>query len=206
MKLKYKRLIVFSVVFFLVVQTSYFWERWIDVLAVFVLPVLIIAFITLAGLLLSHLVKLIIEKFRNRQRVIVAAVLFVVVLSAFLKPKGIIDFDRLSGNDLFIAMREGAANCQTVLKLKDNNTFVEMDLCWGIREIKGSYSIKGDTIFFTNVKPNRSNQKYYTYATIVKNKSAYGHYKTIGDLVLHKDHTDTTGHILWITKNDLPLF
>lgn len=165
-----------------------------------------ISAITLAGLFLSHLVKLIIEKFRNRQRLIVAAVLFVVVLSAFLKPKGIIDFDQLSGKDLFIALREGAANCQTVLKLKDNNSFVEMDLCWGIREIKGSYSIKGDTIFFTNVKPNRSNEKYYTYATIIKkNKIEYGHYETIGDLILHKGYADTTGHILWITKNDLPL-
>lgn len=40
MKSKYNRLIIFSVVFFLMVQTSYFWERWIDVLAVFVLPIL----------------------------------------------------------------------------------------------------------------------------------------------------------------------
>lgn len=206
MKVQYKRLIILSVVFFLLVQTSYFWELWLEGLSMFLGLLLIIVWMTLAGLFFSHLVMLIVEKFRNRQRLIVAAVLFVAVSTSFLKPAGLIDFDRLTGKDLFIATREGAANCQTILKLKDNNTFVERNVCWNISEIKGSYTIKGDTVFFTNVKPNRSNEKYYMYATIIKkNKIEHGSYKTVGDLVLYKDKKDTTGHILWITKNDFPL-
>lgn len=206
MKVQYKRLVIISSVFFLLVQTSYFWEPWLEGLSMFLGLLLIIVWMTLAGLFFSHLVMLIIEKFRNRHRLIVAAALFVAVSTSFLKPTGLIDFDRLSGKDLFIAMREGAANCQTILKLKDNNTFVERNVCWNISEIKGSYTIKGDTVFFTNVKPNRSNAKYYLYATILKkNKIEHGSYKTVGDLVLYKDKKDTTGHILWITKNDFPL-
>lgn len=201
--MKYKKQIILSVVFFLLVQTTYFWEPWLEFLGLLLVFLLVIVLMTLAGLFISHLVMLIKERFRNRQRIIVASVLLVTVSSTFLKPGGLIDFDRLAGKDLFIAMREGAADCQTVLKLKDNNTFVERDLCWGISEIKGSYVIKGDTVFFTNVKHNRANEKYYMYATIIKkNKIEHGSYKTVGDLILYKDKQDTTGHILWITKND----
>jgi hypothetical protein len=206
MQVKYKRLIILSAVFFLVVQTSYFWEPWLEFLGLLLVFLLVIVMMTLVGLFISHLVMLIKERFRNRQRVIVAAVLFVVVCTTFLKPTGLIDFDRLADKDLFIAMREGAANCQSVLKLKDNNTFVARELCWGISEIKGAYAIKGDTIFFTNVKPGRGDNHYYMYSVIKKkNKIEHGYYKSVGDLVLYKDKKDTTGHILWITKNDFPL-
>lgn len=206
MKVQYKRLIILSGVFFLVVQTSYFWELWLESLSMLLVFLLFIVFMTLAGLFVSHLVMLIKERFRNRQRLIVAAVLFVAVSTTILKPAGLIDFDRLTGKDLFIAMREGSANCQSILKLKDNNTFVERDLCFGISEIKGNYSIKGDTIFFSNVKPNRSNRQYYMYSVIKrKNKIENDYYKSVGDLILYKDKKDTTGYKLWITKNDFPL-
>ena len=204
--MKYKGLIILSVVFFLVVHTAYFWEPKLASWGLLVMLLLVIVFMTLAGLFLSHLVMLIKERFRNRQRVIVAAVLFVAAGTALLWPAGIIDFDQLAGKDLLIAKREGAANCMTVLKLKENNTFIERNMCFGTTEVKGSYTIKGDTILFTNAKPGRSNEKYYMYATIIKkNKIEHGTYKTVGDLVLYKDKKDTTGYKLWITKNDFPL-
>lgn len=206
MKIQYKRLIILSVVFFLVVQTSYFWELWLEGLSVFLVLLLIIVWMTLAGLFISHLVLLIKERLRNRQRLVVTAVLFVAAGTTFLSPAGIIDYDRLAGKNLLIAEIEGAANCTTILKLKDNNTFVERNVCWNISEIKGSYTIKGDTVFFTNVKPHRSNEKYYMYAAVIKkNKIEHGTYKTVGDLILYKDKKDTTGYKLRITKNDLPL-
>lgn len=205
MKVQYKRLIVLSVIFFLLVQTSYFWEPWLETWNMLSIFILVIVFMTLAGLFLSHLVMLIKERFRNRQRLIVAATLFVAVSTSFLKPTGLIDFDRLAGKDLFIAMREGAADCQTILKLKDNNTFVERNLCFGISEIKGTYSVKGDSILFSNAKPARGSEKYYMYAVIKKGKEKNTQLTTFGDLLLYKDQKDTTGHLFFITKNDFPL-
>lgn len=206
MKIQYKRLIIVSVIFFLLVQTAYFWEPWLESWGMLLVFLLVIVFMTLAGLFLSHLVMLIKERFRNRQRVIVATVLLVATGTAFLSPAGIIDYDSLAGKNLLIAEIEGAANCQTILKLKDNNTFVQRDLCFGTSEIKGNYTLKGDTIFFSNVKPNRRNRQYYMYSVIKKkNKIEHGSYKTVGDLVLYKDQKDTTGYKFWITKNDFPL-
>jgi hypothetical protein len=204
MKVQYKRLIFLSGLFFLLVQTTYFWEPWLGALSMFLALLLVIVWMTLAGLFLSHLVMLIKERFRNRQRIIVASVLFVTVSTTWLKPIGLIDFDRLAGKDLFIAMREGAANCQTILKLKDNNTFVERNLCFGISEIKGTYTVKGDSILFINAKPARGNEKYYMYAVIKKSKVKNTQLTTFGELVLYKDQKDTTGHLLFITKNDFP--
>lgn len=206
MKVQYKRLIILSVVFFLVIQTAYFWEPWLESWGLLLIFLLVIVFMTLAGLFLSHLIMLIKERFRNRQRLIVAAVLLVAVSTSLLWPMGLIDYDQLAGKDLFIAMREGAADCQTILKLKDNNTFVQRHLCFGTSEIKGTYTVKGDTIFFTNAKPARGNEKYYMYARIIKeNKIEHGYYNSVGDLILYKDKKDTTGYLLWITKNDFPL-
>ena len=206
MKVQYKRHIILGSVFFLVIQTTYFWEPWLSFWNMLSFFILVIVFMALAGVFLSHLVMLIKERFRNRHRLIVAAVLFVAVSTTWLKPTGLIDFDRFTGKDLFIAMREGSANCLTILKLKDNNTFVERRLCFGILEVKGNYTVKGDTILFTNAKPARGNEKYYMYATIIKkNKSENDYYNSVGDLILYKDKKDTTGHILWITKNDFPI-
>jgi hypothetical protein len=56
------------------------------------------------------------------------------------------------------------------------------------------------------VKPGRGNVKYYMFATIIKkNKIEHSTYKTVGDLIFYKNSTDSTGHKLWITKNDLSL-
>jgi hypothetical protein len=105
------------------------------------------------------------EKFSDRKRLTISAILFVVLLLAFFKPAGFIDFDRFSGKDLLVAEREGALNCTTVLKLKDNNTFRERSVCFGVTEIKGHYEIKGDTIIFKDVDKGRQDE-YYSYAVI----------------------------------------
>lgn len=113
-----------------------------------------------------------------------------------MKPNGMINFDRLAGKDLLIAEREGAANCMTVLKFKDNHTFIERNVCFGIKEIKGSYEIKGDTLLFINVHVGRMDESYYPYA-VVKNPDT---------LVLYGNNKDLVSRALRITKNELNLF
>ncbi|WP_209144961.1 MULTISPECIES: hypothetical protein [Niastella] len=117
-------------------------------------------------------------------------------------PKGLIDFDRLSGKDLLIAEREGAANCMTVLKLKNNYTFIQRDVCFGINEIKGTYEIQGDTILFKDVKTGRMSDHYYSYA-IVKQTASSLNKKYPGELILYKSKSDHPDRALAITKNEL---
>lgn len=124
-----------------------------------------------------------------------------VLALAFFKPAGLIDFWKFEGNDILIAKREGAANCMTTFKLKENNKFTEKSVCFGMTEIKGDYKLKNDTIFFENVKLGRGEDEFYKFAIIRPSKfnNANSHF----DLVRYKSLNDSIGHELWITKNDL---
>lgn len=119
----------------------------------------------------------------------------------FLYPGGLINFSRLERDSVFIAQREGAANCMTTLKLRDDKTFIERNVCLGVTETTGTYNIKGDTIFFEKVSLGRYKNEYYRFA-VIKNRETKSE-KYLGDLVRYKDISDTTGIVLWIIKNEL---
>lgn len=206
-KIRFIRLIIVALVFLLIANTTYFWEPELESLGLLAIPLLGVFYIIIAAFFVRNLILLFKEKFRDRRRCIAAVVLFVVLFLTFLRPV-IIDFDKLAGKNLLIAEKEGAANCMTRLKLKDNNTFVEENICWGISHIKGTWEKKGDTLLFNRIHPNRHQDEFYMYAVIGKaDRQNEGRMvqHIIGGLVLYKDKKDTTGHILWITKNDFPL-
>ena len=119
----------------------------------------------------------------------------------FFWPNGIINFEKLEGSDLLIAGREGAANCTTTFKLKANNKFTEKSICFGMSEVRGDYSLKGDSIFFSNVKLGRVEKTYYQFAVI--KQSDFQNEKIIGELKRFMNYSDTLPHDLWITKNEL---
>ncbi|MES2689259.1 MAG: hypothetical protein V4658_02585, partial [Bacteroidota bacterium] len=121
------------------------------------------------------------------------ALLLIVLFLALYKPYGIINFDELEGRDVLIAEREGAANCMTTFKLKEGNKFTERSFCFGPSEIKGHYRWVNDTLFFEDVEPGL----FYEFALVKRSSLSSFH------LVRYKSMSDTTGHELWITKNEL---
>jgi len=184
------------------VNTTYYWEGKLDLFAFPAFILLVIVYFGLVVALVIQVYFLIKEKFTDKKRLLQVGLLIIVLALTFYKPFGFIDFDRLSGKDLLVANREGGGNCMTTLKLKDNNTFRERSVCFGVTEIKGRYELRGDTIFFKEVKKGRQSE-YYSYALIrqadTQNK------KIVGAIVLYRDINDTEGFALFITKNDLKL-
>lgn len=77
------------------------------------------------------------------------------------KPSGLIDFDKMEDENVLIAERAGAANCLTKLQLKDNFTFRERISCFGLNEIRGTYHVIRDTIYFNNVQRGRNGSEFY---------------------------------------------
>lgn len=116
----------------------------------------------------------------------------------FLKPNGLVNFNKLEGEDLLIAEREGAANCMTVFKLKANNKFREKSVCFGVTETKGNYEIRNDTIFFSDITLLRNDEEYFKFALLKKSE-----YSDKNVLFRYRSAKDTIGHELWITKNKL---
>lgn len=167
---KFKGLLITVIIFFLLVNTVYFWEGKLGFLAFIVYLILIVIYIGLFVICFKHLYFSIKEKFKNKPRLIILSILIVVLISTFLKPKGLIDFDNLSGNDLLIASNEGVGNCTTTLKLKDNNKFRIRIICFGVNEIKGTYKVLNDTIFFENKESEVSQNYSYKYAIIKQSK------------------------------------
>jgi hypothetical protein len=201
MTLKNKGLIITTIIFFLLVNTTYYWQSKLGLLAFPAFLFLVVVFFVLLILLLLQLFLAIKEKFSDRQRLLIIAMLTIVLVLAFFNPAGIIDFERFEGSDILIAQREGAANCMTTFKLKENNKFTEKSVCFGMTEIKGDYKLKNDTIFFENVELGRDENEFYKFAVIRPSKfyKDNNHF----DLVRFKDLNDTIGRELWITKNDL---
>ena len=198
----YIKIAIAAFVLFILVNTAYFWEGQLGLWAIPVTLALIIYAVILVGLFIQQLAVAFKEKFTGKRRLLSLLLQLLILLSVCFVPTGIIDFDRLSGKDVFVAEREGAANCLTTLKLKDNGIFIQRQVCFGINEIKGNYIIKNDTIFFINITHNREVDSFYSYA-VLKPSVINGKKKITADLFEYYNKTDTTGYPLWVAKNDL---
>lgn len=151
--------------------------------------------------MLRQIYFLIKEKFKDKTRLLSIGLLTAVLTLIFFRPFGLIDFDQLEGDNILIAEREGAANCMTIIKLKDDFTFRERSVCFGVTEIKGEYHLQNDTIYFDNIELGRHENEFYKFAVIKPSK-----FNTDGkhfDLILYNNLTDTVGQELRITKNEL---
>ena len=183
------------------VNTQYYWESKLGLLSFPTFIVLVLVFLVLLVVLLRQFVFATKVKFADRQQLLIITLLTITLGLAFSKPAGFIDFDKFESNDILVAQHEGAANCMTTFKLKENNQFTEKSVCFGMTEIKGDYKIINDTIYFANVQLGRGENKFYMFALIRPSK--YNKDNKHFDLVRYKDLTDTTGYKLSITKNDL---
>ena len=198
-KLKSKLLIATSLLFFLIVNTNYFWEAKLGRLSMLITFFLFSIYITFIFILLAQLYYGIKEDFKNIKRLFCIGIIFIVLLLTYLKPFGLINFEKFESKDLLIAYKEGVANCSTRLKLKENGKFNERNVCFEISEISGEYVLKNDTIFFKNIN-SEQNEKYYEFAIIKKvNISNSNKIK----LIRYNNQNDTIGNILWIKKNEL---
>ena len=125
----------------------------------------------------------------------------IILLLTFLKPNGLVDFEKFESENILIAQREGAANCMTTLKLKKNNKFTEKTVCFGMSEINGDYKYRNDTIFFENVNLNMEENEFYKYAVIRPSK-LFKNYKQLA-IARFKNTKDTIGNELFIMKDKL---
>lgn len=196
--MKNKALITTTIVFFLIVNLKHFWEGKMGGIAFLMFIFLTIVFFVLAIICVVQIGIGFREKFVNKHRNWTIGVMILGLGLVFLKPNGIINFDQLEGEDLFVAQREGVANCMTIFKIKPNNQFKERAVCFGISEARGNYFIRNDTIFFSEVSVSPGDEAYYEFAIVKKSK-----YSDKDALFRYRNSADTIGNELWITKNEL---
>lgn len=202
--MKPKRLIILTAVFFLVINTSYFWQILVGG---YLFPVTILLgmfFIVLLVALPITIGKAYEEKYKNKPRLFSIIFLSLTLVLTVFFPSGVINFERFEGNSLLIAHYEGAANCTTTLKLKANNKFKIQSICFGVDEVKGEYEIKQDTIFFKNKKGDKDLKRFNWGIMQISDTIKHFEYQNILGLVtLYENSDDKNGYEMYIFKNEL---
>jgi hypothetical protein len=200
--LKNKRLIITTIIFFLTINTTYYWEGKLGLFAIPVLLLLIFIYFGLAIALVGQIYIAIKEKLADKLRLLLICFLTLVLILTFFNPFGFIDFDKLEGEDVLVAQREGAANCMTTFKLKKDFTFRERNVCFGVTEVIGTYRISNDTIYFESVKRGKEEDIKYEFAII---EELENYTELPFALKLYKDKNDTIGFNYYIRKNKLKI-
>lgn len=90
----------------------------------------------------------------------------------------------------------------TTLRLKDDFSFIERNVCFGVTELKGKYRLQQDTIYFKYLEPAQTNDERYEFATIRPLTSSNSQYKFT--LIRYKNQQDRVGRELWVKVNKLP--
>ena len=199
---KNKVLYVVVIVFFLAINTRYFWEGTLGLISMPIDIILLIAYLVLAITLLIQVFLYFKERLTDKKRLYIIALLTAVLSLTFYKPLGLVDFDKLAGDNILIAHTEGAGNCTSTFKLKDNFVFKERIVCFGVSEIKGTYKISNDTIYFYYSETTSPENKKYEFA-VVEELEPYTENPIALKLYINK--TDTIGHYYYIEKNKLQL-
>ena len=144
--MKNKSIIIASIFFFLLLKTSFLWEKLPGLWDMGIMAVLITGFFILKVVLLVQLVLVIKYKFRNKEKNINTLVLAVVLLTSFLFPYGVGEVITSEEPNVIFAQYEGVANCTETLKIRKNRKFIHTSICFGVDEYKGTCLIVGDTI------------------------------------------------------------
>ncbi len=164
--MKNKGLLITILIFFLIINTNYYWEPKLGLLVIPVYLILAVVYLGLTFSLFSQIYFIVKENFTNKFRLLTTGILTIVLTLTFFKPFGFIDFERFEGEDILVIQREGVANCMTTLKLKEDFTFKEINVCFGISEVTGNYRIENDTIYFKTKKDGRKEVLNYEFAII----------------------------------------
>lgn len=147
---KYPLQFTLTLVLFLLINTAHFWGGDFGIFAFPIFFLLFILFFLLLIELLRQIYISIRDKFGDKSRNYLLAFMTLCIILIIAKPTGIINFDKLEGENLYFAQSEGAANCTSTLKLKKSDKFIYESVCFGFDKTKGNYEIKKDSIFFRN--------------------------------------------------------
>lgn len=201
LKQKNKILYAITIIFFLIVNTSYYWKSNLGFIS---LPISLILFLVYLGLCIITIRYIFLafkERSINKKQMFSIGLLLIVLILTFIKPFGIIDFEKFESKNILIAEREGVAGCSMTLKLKENKKFTAKSVCFGMTETIGKYEIKNDTIYFYDIKLGRNDKEFYKFA-VLKPSKKFNNSKSF-TLLCFKSKNDTIGHGLKVKHNGL---
>lgn len=189
------RLVIVTLLLFLLINTSYFWEGMLGVFAMPLTLVFIITFLVLVFQVLRQIYLSIKERSRDKQRIYRIALVIVLLTLMILRPLGLINYRIFESENIFVAEREGVANCMTTLMLKESGRFKMRSVCFGVDEETGAYTFNKDTLKL-NYASFRGGNDGFKYGILDTAKKS---------LTLYRTAADTLPYPLFVRKNELKL-
>jgi len=196
------KLLIISLVCFIGVNTSYFWDTLSGILFMVLSLVFFVTMPVLFILLCRQIYIVIRDKFADKQRVY--SVISVAILLALMvyRPSGIIDFEKMEGKSVLSAWRGGTAGCRYYLKLTAGHKYYAKQVCFGIERFEGTYTVHNDTIRFKPSSLIRNNE-YYDFGIIKNDAGQTGKYGN-ANLLLYQTAKDTLpSSFMQISQNEL---
>lgn len=174
---KFSLQFILTLILFLTINTSYFWEGEFGLLFLIIIVIIFIIYFVLSIEFIRQLYISIKNKFSEKTRNVLLLFMFSCLTLILIKPEGLINFENLlEGENKIFAQAEGAANCTTTLKLNKDEKFIYENICFGIDRIKGEYKIKNDTVYFNSRKTLE-----YEYGIIDKDENIIRLYRNKSD-------------------------
>jgi hypothetical protein len=198
--MKGNKILVATTLFFIYINTYFLFSKIVGLLAIPLFVLTGLTFLTLGTLVLHQTYLTFKEKLSNKNRVIQTIICIIMLSTIGVFPFGVIPKSLFEGKDLLIAQREGAANCMSTFKIKENKKFKEERVCFADTEVKGEYEKKGDTLFFKNIDLGRVDEDYYKFAVFQKGQEDWNKNKKM--LNFYESEKDTEPRFLLITKNE----
>lgn len=190
-----KKDLIFTTLFFVLLNTSDLWEGKLGYFAFFSLIILFLFSICLLIRLIYLVVNIIRQRdYKNKMLIFVIFFMTLVLGLAIYEPEGFIDYDLLFGEKVLIAYNEGAANTTATLTLFENGKFRWQTVQFGLFVTIGDYKISADTIFFDS-------DEFFKYACF--DSSGYIHGGEHSILELYNKNDSIPKAVLCISKNTI---
>ena len=168
--MKLSKTLIFAIILVVVVNTQFLWEGELGFLTFLIDFILFVCVVVLFVLFVKKGYKLVREKVRNRRDVVelVAYIrvrgllpvnwnrrdvvelvaIFGILCIIAVWPYGIIQRTDIESPAIMKASRRGVAGSSYALYLKEDGTFRDRQICFGVYDETGTYRISNDTIYF----------------------------------------------------------
>ena len=151
--MKLSKPLIFTILLLLAVNTQFLWTERMLVffpLAFFIYSMLFICVIALFVCFVRKVYRLIKGTDRTKQNGIECLVMAATLCLIVAYPLGIVRGPQEEEVPTkFKAFHEGGGGCGSTLYFREDGSFVDRSVCFGIKETKGSYRISNDTIYFS---------------------------------------------------------
>lgn len=194
-------LLIASILFFTVVNTTFLWSNWLGPAALILFMFMVIVYIIIGFLWFWVLFDLLGKDNKPRKDIIVLLFGAFVLGTSFLFPSGMVPlFKESASRSILTATAEGAANCMSYFYLVDETHFAENTVCFGTNHMGGNYVRKDDTLYFELTEVSRQDDTAYYQFAVFQNDTFQGQPLNGSTLLFYDDYNDTNPRRLWVRE------